>query len=205
MSPQQEPDARTQALLSKVTAWVCHLCLDGAGGECHTPGCLFWCHDGPAPADRGATLRKLLVGVGSIDGVMTFPGGEESTDPPSLGHVVREQRQAAGLTLRELAARCGMTAVKLGEIERGVSVPDAGDLAWVFRRIDEAAPGSPRCACGGPLVDVDRRPGPRETTPQKVLAMMPAKVWAKCLGCGEKRTVLASKRWELDAPGVPRG
>lgn len=59
--------------LHSVTMQVCSLCLDGAGGECHVPGCVFWMHDAPTPADRGATLRQLLVGVGSIDGVTTFP------------------------------------------------------------------------------------------------------------------------------------
>lgn len=26
---------------------VCKLCLEGAGGECHAPGCVFWLCDAP--------------------------------------------------------------------------------------------------------------------------------------------------------------
>lgn len=39
--------------LHRIEAWVCDLCLSGAGGECHVPGCSFWCHDAPT----GETLR----------------------------------------------------------------------------------------------------------------------------------------------------
>ena len=31
---------------------ICALCLAGRGGECHTPGCAFWCC--PAPTDEQA-------------------------------------------------------------------------------------------------------------------------------------------------------
>lgn len=55
--------------LHNVTATICSMCLDGAGGECHTPGCAFIYHDGPAPKDRGVTLRRLLTDVGTVDGV----------------------------------------------------------------------------------------------------------------------------------------
>lgn len=36
-------------MLEQVTGTftVCTLCLDGAGGRCHTPGCLFWITSGP--------------------------------------------------------------------------------------------------------------------------------------------------------------
>lgn len=33
--------------LERVTAMICNLCLDGKGGECHTPGCVFWMADAP--------------------------------------------------------------------------------------------------------------------------------------------------------------
>lgn len=54
--------------LHAITCTVCSLCLEGAGGECHTPGCVFIYHDGPAPKSRGATLRQLLTEVGTVDG-----------------------------------------------------------------------------------------------------------------------------------------
>jgi hypothetical protein len=31
----------------RIQVWVCDLCLAGEGGECHVPGCAFWCHDAP--------------------------------------------------------------------------------------------------------------------------------------------------------------
>lgn len=41
--------------VQSVELWICALCLTGAGGECHVPGCAFWCHDAPT----GDTLRVL--------------------------------------------------------------------------------------------------------------------------------------------------
>lgn len=34
----------------RVELWICDLCLSGEGGECHVPGCAFWCHDAPTGA-----------------------------------------------------------------------------------------------------------------------------------------------------------
>lgn len=33
--------------LHRVTLTLCSLCLNGEGGECHTPGCSFWMHAAP--------------------------------------------------------------------------------------------------------------------------------------------------------------
>lgn len=33
--------------LHRVTLTLCSLCLSGAGGECHTPGCDLWMHAAP--------------------------------------------------------------------------------------------------------------------------------------------------------------
>ena len=37
----------TAPSLHKVTLTLCSLCLSGAGGECHTPGCSLWFHRAP--------------------------------------------------------------------------------------------------------------------------------------------------------------
>lgn len=37
---------------------ICELCLDGKGGECHTPGCVFWCCPAPSPEQ---SLRLLYA------------------------------------------------------------------------------------------------------------------------------------------------
>lgn len=31
----------------RVTVYICELCIAGAGGECHTPGCVLWLNRGP--------------------------------------------------------------------------------------------------------------------------------------------------------------
>ena len=43
--------------LVEVSFLLCRQCFDGVGGECHTPGCAFWCH--PAPDDeQAAAIRR---------------------------------------------------------------------------------------------------------------------------------------------------
>lgn len=33
--------------LQFVSLWLCDLCLDGEGGECHMPGCALWMNRAP--------------------------------------------------------------------------------------------------------------------------------------------------------------
>jgi hypothetical protein len=44
--------------LRRLVFYVCDLCLDGAGGECHVPGCTYWLNDAPT-GDTLAWLREL--------------------------------------------------------------------------------------------------------------------------------------------------
>lgn len=30
-----------------VQLWLCDLCLDGVGGQCHVPGCALWLNTAP--------------------------------------------------------------------------------------------------------------------------------------------------------------
>jgi hypothetical protein len=53
--------------LRRVAAWVCDLCLAGAGGECHVPGCSFWLHDAPAGREL-ETLREWRVHTEMLEG-----------------------------------------------------------------------------------------------------------------------------------------
>ena len=39
---------------------ICDPCLDGAGGECHAPGCLFWMNRAP-----DVPIRERLVDYGA--------------------------------------------------------------------------------------------------------------------------------------------
>jgi hypothetical protein len=43
--------------LELVAVMICNLCLDGVGGECHVPGCLFWMNDAPANSIRVAAIK----------------------------------------------------------------------------------------------------------------------------------------------------
>lgn len=47
------------AVLEQVACLFCNLCLDGVGGECHTPGCIFWMSHGPVASIREVVKQKL--------------------------------------------------------------------------------------------------------------------------------------------------
>lgn len=48
--------------LHRVELTLCSLCLDGAGGECHTPGCALWINRAPDLSLRAHPM------VAKIDG-----------------------------------------------------------------------------------------------------------------------------------------
>ena len=47
LSKQERDGATTEPALHRVTMMLCSLCLDGTGGECHTPGCSLWINRAP--------------------------------------------------------------------------------------------------------------------------------------------------------------
>src|ERR1700722_1829947 len=50
---------------------------------------------------------------------MALPAEHESYDAGAVGPRVRALREAMGLSLRELALRCGVSAAMLSQVERG--------------------------------------------------------------------------------------
>lgn len=44
-----------------VQLWLCDLCLDGAGGECHTPGCSLWINRAPDLSLRNNPMVTILA------------------------------------------------------------------------------------------------------------------------------------------------
>lgn len=50
----------SEPVLHHVEVSVCQMCLDGVGGECHTPGCVFWMNDAPNESQATA-LRPHIV------------------------------------------------------------------------------------------------------------------------------------------------
>jgi transcriptional regulator with XRE-family HTH domain/quercetin dioxygenase-like cupin family protein len=55
---------------------------------------------------------------------------------PGLGGLVRERREAAGLSLRELARRLGVSASLLSRIENGVAQPSVTTLYGLTSELD---------------------------------------------------------------------
>lgn len=56
------PDPDPEIAVRLVQLWLCDPCLDGAGGECHTPGCSLWMHsapDIPVRNSQGVTVMGI--------------------------------------------------------------------------------------------------------------------------------------------------
>jgi hypothetical protein len=47
LSPNPPAAEACEPYLTEVTLTLCSLCLDGRGGECHTPGCALWMNRAP--------------------------------------------------------------------------------------------------------------------------------------------------------------
>jgi len=60
VKPQYDPPSLPGLNLVTNVHW-CDLCLDGAGGECHTPGCIFYLSTAP-----DIPLRKNIIERGGI-------------------------------------------------------------------------------------------------------------------------------------------
>ncbi|MFI5272475.1 MAG: helix-turn-helix domain-containing protein [Ktedonobacterales bacterium] len=58
----------------------------------------------------------------------------------TMGTIIRRERRAQGLTLRELAARATLSVVYLGEIERGKKYPSALVLEKLAEALDLSVP-----------------------------------------------------------------
>lgn len=90
----------------RVTLWLCDPCLDGAGGECHTPGCALWINRAPDLPLRDSPM----VTVHDETGDSRF-----STDPEALawarGHVVK---------LRDKFRKFGSRCRDDGELSRAI-------------------------------------------------------------------------------------
>lgn len=71
--PHDDPndhDHDPEPTLHLVTLWLCSLCLDGAGGECHTPGCALWINRAP-----DLPLRNAVESIDGAEIVYLIPDG----------------------------------------------------------------------------------------------------------------------------------
>lgn len=95
--------------LQDVTITICVLCLAGEGGECHSPGCLFWIcpaldaeqaerirsHGRPTPDD--GELDSLAQALGPFEALL-FPdeGPDSGTSAVQAACVVLDAIHAGG-------------------------------------------------------------------------------------------------------------
>ena len=54
--------------LNRVTMILCDLCLDGAGGECHVPGCALWLNRAPDISLRDNPAINIIQEEGESNG-----------------------------------------------------------------------------------------------------------------------------------------
>lgn len=93
----------------------------------------------------------------------TSPREPEALD--GIGHRLREERMRAGLSQRELARRCGLSASLISQLESGQSRPSVGTLYTIVTELsvsldrmirgeqpEAAGPGAERAPSGTPVV-----------------------------------------------------
>jgi len=67
----------SEPTLRRVTLTLCESCIDGAGGECHTPGCALWMNrapDVPLPVAHEDCVCVARCGDRDPDGMGTCKG-----------------------------------------------------------------------------------------------------------------------------------
>lgn len=64
--------------LRQVLIWICDACLDGLGGECHTPGCTLWLNRAPDLSLRNNPMVEIFESPGGapFDGDTRYGGGD---------------------------------------------------------------------------------------------------------------------------------
>src|SRR3954454_25208402 len=62
--------------------------------------------------------------------------GGQSAPVPAIGPRVKALREAGGLSLRDLAERCGVSAPMLSQVERGEASPTLQIAARIARGLD---------------------------------------------------------------------
>lgn len=67
--------------LNYVEIVLCDLCLDGAGGECHVPGCALWMSRAPdiPIRDRTQDVAPLPVRTAEARLALDASSGEDTT------------------------------------------------------------------------------------------------------------------------------
>jgi XRE family transcriptional regulator, regulator of sulfur utilization len=96
-----------------------------------------------------ATLTEISAGARAA---APLAGG--SVEPAALGRRVRALREAMGLSLRELAERCGVSATTLSQVERGESSPTLLVAAKIAEGLELSLSGLLRLDEDGHLVIV---------------------------------------------------
>ena len=81
--------------------------------------------------------------------------------PPTLGEIIRKQRELAELPMRQLAAMVGISGPYLSQIERGLRAPSDQVLGAIAQSLQTSA---------GALQDQAEALAPQQPQPSEVLA-----------------------------------
>ena len=82
--------------------------------------------------------------------------------PPTLGEIIRQQRELAELPMRQLAEMVGISGPYLSQIERGLRAPSEHVLGAIAKSLRTTA---------GALQDQAEALGPHEAAPEVVAAI----------------------------------
>lgn len=94
-------------------------------------------HGGPADEPTAATLARRNKPTGEVprhtDVTALVDGDRRSSDSQDIGSFIRAQREAAQVSIRQLAERAGVSNPYLSQIERGLRKPSAEVLGQIAR------------------------------------------------------------------------
>ncbi|GLB63475.1 hypothetical protein NCCP2495_13540 [Dietzia sp. NCCP-2495] len=85
---------------------------------------------GAALARRSKPTGEVPVNAGAGN---RAEGGKRSSDSQDIGSFIRAQREAAQVSIRQLAERAGVSNPYLSQIERGLRKPSAEVLSQIAR------------------------------------------------------------------------
>ena len=91
----------------------------------------------PADEPTAATLARRNKPTGEVprhtDATALVDGDRRSSDSQDIGSFIRAQREAAQVSIRQLAERAGVSNPYLSQIERGLRKPSAEVLGQIAR------------------------------------------------------------------------
>lgn len=142
-----ERDSEPEIPVRLVQLWLCDPCLDGKGGECHTPGCSLWMRaapDLPVREQPGVTVRDaaplaLVYGEAACDAIIDDE--EEGAVPCGALSRFVVSRSDGDKSFGAQGGTEEACEAHLAEAVAGMADGDEGIWAAVAIRWDGDAPG----------------------------------------------------------------